>query len=954
MKINGVSFLSVLFLIVLSACHSSENKNNGWKAEWIGPEKPVLSEAAQKLENTSWIWAETKRSNAAVMAPETAVFFRKHLELSSDKPVKSATIALTADNSYDLFVNGVLFGNNEQWTDVKEYNIQKLLKSGDNLLAIRAENLPVYHTNQRGPGSSAAGLIASVQITFEDGSSINISTDESWKCSGQAAAGWETSGFSDADWNTANVLDKKGIATWEGPDVSANNWFCFRKTVNISEVPEQAIAKIAVDSKYWLWINGQLAVFEGGLKRGPNPNDTYYDEVELKDFLKEGANTIAVLVWHWGRNSFSHKNSGLPGLLFELNGKEPIVSDKSWKIQKHPAYGFTGAPHPNYRLAEYNIHYNASLGNDDWIQPDFNDEAWDQAVEFGVPPVSPWNNLVKRPIPQWFNTGLKEYAKVERVSGSELIDTVLAYLPTNAQITPYLKVNSPSGQTIDIRMDNYSGGSEYNIRSEYITREGLQEFEALAWMNGHVVKYTIPKSIEVLEVKYRETGYNAPVLGSFSCNEEFYNTLWQKSLRTLQVCIRDNYFDCPDRERAQWWGDAVIEVGQTFYALDRSADSLSRKAIYELVDWRKPDGSFYSPVPGGGWDSELPGQMLMSIGKYGFWNYFMHTGDTATIKYVYPAVKKYLNFWDLDKNGMVAHREGGWDWGDWGTNIDRRVLDQCYYTLALQSAVEMAKLTGHPEDVSWFEDRIESIKEGTNSRFWNGKAYRNPEYKGETDDRVQGLAVVAGIAGPEKYDAIEKVLQTQFYASPYTERYILDAFFMMGKPEQGLKRMKERFQVMTNSPYSTLYEGWGIGSKGYGGGTINHSWSGGPLLVLSERVAGIIPIEPGYKKFQLLPQPGDLKDISIIVPSVKGVISAEMKINEIQFTLSVDIPAETVCRAGVPMLKNQKAKSIKINGTTCWESGKSIGEGEKLNFTESELHTCFDLAPGSWHVVASY
>ena len=54
--------------------------------------------------------------------------------------------------------------------------------------------------------------------------------------------------------------------------------------------PEKAVAQIAVDSKYWLWINGQLAVFEGGVKRGPTPKDTYYDEVDLAPFLQKGKN----------------------------------------------------------------------------------------------------------------------------------------------------------------------------------------------------------------------------------------------------------------------------------------------------------------------------------------------------------------------------------------------------------------------------------------------------------------------------------------------------------------------------------------------------------------------------------------------------------------------------------------------------------------------------------------
>jgi alpha-L-rhamnosidase len=50
----------------------------------------------------------------------------------------------------------------------------------------------------------------------------------------------------------------------------------------------------------------------------------------------------------------------------------------------------------------------------------------------------------------------------------------------------------------------------------------------------------------------------------------------------------------------------VIEIEQTFFALDRRADLLSRKAISDLSSWMKSDGTLYSPVPAGNWSSELP------------------------------------------------------------------------------------------------------------------------------------------------------------------------------------------------------------------------------------------------------------------------------------------------------------------------------------------------------------
>ena len=51
-------------------------------------------------------------------------------------------------------------------------------------------------------------------------------------------------------------------------------WICFRTTFTLDEAPDSIELRLAADSKYWLWINGSLQVYEGGLKRGPNPKDT--------------------------------------------------------------------------------------------------------------------------------------------------------------------------------------------------------------------------------------------------------------------------------------------------------------------------------------------------------------------------------------------------------------------------------------------------------------------------------------------------------------------------------------------------------------------------------------------------------------------------------------------------------------------------------------------------------
>ena len=344
---------------------------------------------------------------------------------------------------------------------------------------------------------------------------------------------------------------------------ASNTWLAYRKTVSIDEVPATLTAHIAADSKYWLWINGRMVVFEGGLKRGPSPYDTYYDSVEIAPYLVSGENTLAVLVWHFGKNGFSHINSGMAALLFEAiaPGVE-IVSDKSWKCTVYDAYQNTEAPFPNYRLSESNIRFDARIAMDGWNQPGFND-GFPGAEVACVVGKAPLGKLVERPIPMFKDFGLKAYPNIRQSAKG---DTLFCRLPYNCQFTPYLKVEASEGKTIHMQTDNYRGGGPENIRAEYITRKGVQEYESYGWVSGHEMWYIIPEGVKILEVKYRETGYDTEFAGSFHCNDPFLNELWKRSARTLYITMRDNYMDCPERERAQWWGDEVNELGEAFYA----------------------------------------------------------------------------------------------------------------------------------------------------------------------------------------------------------------------------------------------------------------------------------------------------------------------------------------------------------------------------------------------------
>ncbi len=720
--------------------------------------------------------------------------------------------------------------------------------------------------------------------------------------------------------------EKNWTARWiTSPQVKneANTWICFRKEANIATVPGKAVASIAADTKYWLWINGEMAVFEGGLKRGPSPENTYYDEVDIAPFLRKGHNTIAILLWYFGKEGFSHKSSGKAGLLFDcqISGVS-LNSDESWKTLVHPSYGPFEGIQPNVRLPESNVCFDARKDPGDWMLGSFDCSSWQTAMTMGLPPCQPWNQLVLRPIPQWKNSGLKDYENNDEIPSVSTGEPIICKLPANLQVTPWLKLETTDGQVVDMCTDHLNGGGEPNVQARYITKNGIQEYESLGWMNGEKIIYTIPRGVKILALKYRETGYNTEFFGSFSCSDEFFNRLWTKACRTLYVTMRDNYMDCPDRERAQWWGDEVIESGEAFYAFDCQSHALQKKGMLELINWQKPDGTLFAPIPAGNWDKELPGQMLASIGYYGFWNYYLNTGDLQTMAQVYDGVKRYLSGWSTNPDGTLVYRKGGWDWGDWGEQIDMSVLLNAWYYLSLKGVSEMATALGKAGDATLFQEQMANFKKAFNQQFWTGEAYRDPNYLGQTDDRAQALAVVAGLADEPKYPALFKIFTTNEFASPYMEKYVVEALFRMGKDHYALERLKKRFGPMIDDrEHSTLWEIWENGADGFTGGTTNHAWSGGGLTLLSQYVCGIAPIEPGYKKFQVAPQPGTLVSASAKVGSVQGVIEVAFSNQPESFEMNVTVPENTSALVKLP---SGDITVVKYNGKIIWKNGALI------------------------------
>ena len=711
------------------------------------------------------------------------------------------------------------------------------------------------------------------------------------------------------DWKAKWIWDKENLT-------EKNVWMCFRKNVNIDKVPEELTACISADSKYWLYINGETVVFEGSVKRGPDKNSGYYDSIDIAPYLQEGENTICALVWFWdNETSYSYCSSGQGGFLFEAIGESiSIISDKSWKVKRNSAYVDSPYYPPNYRLPEYSIYFDARKSIGDWMNEDYDVSSWENATEYAVGGDGVYGKLYPRGIPFLKDYGLKDYENskdyenytVKKFFGEK----ITLDIPYNAQITPYLKIIAPEGKKIRITTENTLIGA---VSTTYKTIEGEQEFEALGWFNGEHITYKIPKGVTVVSLMYRETGYDSSFCGDFKCDDEFLNSLWQKSLRTLYVTMRDNFMDCPDRERAQWWGDVTSEMIMTMYSMDSNSYLLYQKGVEAMLSHIDDTKVLQTVVPISGDYFELPVQQLAGI--VGFWTYYEYTGDKAFVEKFYDASLDYLKLWEIGENNLVIHREGSWDWPDWGKKADMTAIENAWVYYALSATEKMADFLEKDEDILFISDRKETILKGYKA-LWTEEGFKSDDVK-KPDDRANALAVLSGLAEKEQYDTITDVLTTTKNSSPYMEYYVLEALCKMGKYEVAKDRIKDRYEGMMSEDYSTLWEFWDSWR-----GTKNHAWSGGPLVIMSKHFAGVTPLEAGYEKVKIEPQYTLSNSMNCTVPSVKGLITLNYEKVSGNYMINLTVPQGIKAVLYVPI-----DAVVNINSEVYYQNGEYVNGG---------------------------
>lgn len=665
---------------------------------------------------------------------------------------------------------------------------------------------------------------------------------------------------------------------WDEKNKQPNSWVIFTREFELGRTPVTARSYAAADTKYWLYCNGRLVVFEGSLFRESAPGCGYLDMFDLAPFLQKGWNHIDVLVWYHGNGGRNSVSSGQAGFFFECSSLG-IYSDERFLCCADTSFYL---PEP---MAEPVLHGGYPVGY-------IGGGVW-QAMQNGkrdtglfkrpsTYPSAFWGDMYERPIP-FHKTCPPVKVELRELRGKpepgDLREAEILYkgkLPCAMALTPRIHVASKKAVTIRIRTDRFRvnggpGGERSVYENHYFefSGNGTDETFFFPWyIYGEELIVSCDGIPDELDIEVIESGFHTEIKGSFVCENTFLNALVQKAARTLYVCMRDNFFDCPDRERGQWIGDVSVQVPQVFYLLDENGISLVKKAVYDFILLRRGD-ILQGNVPGSH-SSELPSQSLCAISEWGMLAWYFHfTQDTAALSCCFEPMAAYLKLWECDEGGLQL-RKGDWQWYDHLYNQDGAVMEHAWYYSALRFLKKLADILNDHSYDGFIGSRMECIEKVFDG-FWNGYAYTSGSV---IDDRANALAVLSGLCPEENYGQVAKILVSVFNATVYMENFVLTALCEMGYIEFAYKRMMSRFYPLAINDNSTLWEDFFLL------GTKNHAWSGAPATIAFRYLLGFYS-EDGYKTFSITPAKGILSRIDAKICMFRRELHVQVQEGEI-------------------------------------------------------------------------
>jgi alpha-L-rhamnosidase len=934
-----------------------------WRGKWIGWDQGAKT---NDFGGAQWIWFP--EGNPAVSAPVCTRYFRRTFELPAHEAVGAATLEITADDQFHLFINGQEAGQGDNWGVPQRIAVGALLQPGKNVLAVEARNV--------GNGPNPAGLIAKLKVVSGPGQIFSLNTDDRWKSATNSPEGWNTFDFADSAWATAMPLGEYGTQSWgiiENEDRRLPARYLRREFI-VEKKVRRATAYVCGVGLFELYLNGRKVgddVLSPALSE--YEKRAFYRTYDATGLLNPGDNAVGVIL---GNGRFystrsSLRSYGYPKLQLQLNIEYTdgtiarVVSDENWKLT---------TAGPIRANNEYDgEEYDARMEMPGWCQPKFDEAQWQpaQLVTPGAPLLSA---QIGEPI-RVMDT-LHPLAITQPKPGVYVFD-----LGQNIGGWCRLKVSGPGGTIVKLRHAESlkPDGMIYtdNLRtaraedSYTLKGEGVETHEPRFTYHGfRYVEITgFPGQPKLDAIEGKVVCDAVPRAGEFACSNPLLNQIYHNIYWTTRDNYRSMPTDLPRDERQGWMGDRQeVSKGET-YLFDVAP--LYAQWLTDIQDDQHANGSVPDVCPaywllyqdGVVWASSYIIIPHMLYDQY---------GDLGILQEHYDSMKKWTDYMATFLENDIMPRNTYADWcfpprspaemtvinstdpklTTSGTLMSTAIF---YHDLCLMT--RSARLLGKTGDAERFAVLAGRIKVAFNRRFYNSEL-------GYYDNGTQTSGIL-----PLAFGMVPDEDKTKVFAH-LVEKITIESDNHLGTGLIGghyLMRVLSdngRPDLACTIATQTTYPGWGyMISKG--ATTIWELWNGdtadsgmnsrnivmmiGDLnLWLHEYVAGIRPdpVAPGFKKIIIKPEVIDGLDWARAnYESIHGNISSEWHKSAGKFVLQVAIPANTTATVFLP------AKDLK----SITEGGKGLGDVAGIDSFKMEGdHAVLKIGSGDYYFASNW
>jgi hypothetical protein len=514
---------------------------------------------------------------------------------------------------------------------------------------------------------------------------------------------------------------------------------------------------------------------------------------------------------------------------------------------------------------------------------------------------------------------------------------------------PFIEIEANGGEVIELAVaetipGEYLGEAETPPRIRRVTfmdcahvfrytaRPGLQRFEKFEWTAisyMQIVVRNAPRGLRIRHAGSVYTHYPVENLGAFKCSDKTLNQLWEIGRYTALQCTHDAWEDCPGREKRQWLGDGIVHYLIGAAAFGPSTLAIDRQFLIHGMESQRPDGLLQMFAPG---DNHRNGIIIPDFCLH--WicaahHYFMHTGDLDTIAELFPAIQKVLAWFErqLGPNQLIDNLPY-WHFIEWA-HVDRNgesAIINAMLAGANAAAAELAEALRYQRAATIYRQQTTDISKALNSRHWNEKRgvyvdSVDPE-TGKQGQRVSqqtnAVMIYWNIAPHERwermidhitsYDRLKltavppMVIDVEDFndehdvvlANTYFSHFVFSALAKARRFDLALKQMRRLYEPMLATGTTTLWESFDPEAS------LCHAFSATPVHQLSANGLGVHPLEPGFSKALIAPQPGDLQQASGVYATIAGEIRVTWKIVGDVFDLHIELPQQVNASVAAP------------------------------------------------------